>query len=54
MEEWPFDAFCDMLMNDLFHTSWEKRQGGATGLREVIKLHGEGAGKSVYHTTEQV
>ena len=54
IEEWPLDAFCDLLMNDLFHTSWEKRHGGATGLRQVVNLHGAGSGKSVYHTAEQV
>ena len=48
------DAFCDLLMNDLFHASWEKRHGGATGLRQVVNLHGAGSGKSVYHTAEQV
>ncbi|XP_046551692.1 LOW QUALITY PROTEIN: TATA-binding protein-associated factor 172-like [Haliotis rubra] len=46
MEEWPFESFCELLMNDLFHTSWETRHGAATGLREVIKLHGRGAGKT--------
>ena len=33
-------------MADLFHSAWETRHGAATGLREVIKLHGRGAGKS--------
>ncbi|XP_060582986.1 TATA-binding protein-associated factor 172-like [Ruditapes philippinarum] len=45
-EDWPFDCFCELLMADLFHTAWETRHGAATGLREVIKLHGRGAGKS--------
>ncbi|KAK2155101.1 hypothetical protein LSH36_249g03073 [Paralvinella palmiformis] len=44
IDEWPFEAFCEMLMNDLFHSSWEKRHGAATGLREVINLHGMSAG----------
>lgn len=46
MEEWPFQQFCEALMNDLFHSSWEMRHGAATGLREIIKIHGAGAGKS--------
>nr|KAG5710390.1 hypothetical protein BaRGS_022208 [Batillaria attramentaria] len=46
MEEWPFQWFCEALMNDLFHNSWETRHGAATGLREIIKIHGRGAGKT--------
>lgn len=46
-EDWPFDWFCEQLMADLFHGAWETRHGAATGLREVIKLHGRGAGKAV-------
>ncbi|KAL4240937.1 btaf1 RNA polymerase II [Mactra antiquata] len=45
-EDWPFDYFCECLMSDLFHSQWETRHGAATGLREVVKLHGRGAGKS--------
>ncbi|XP_064613763.1 TATA-binding protein-associated factor 172-like [Liolophura sinensis] len=45
-EEWPFESFCEVLLNDLFHSSWETRHGASTGLREVIKLHGRGAGKT--------
>ncbi len=54
MVEWPFEPFCDLLMNDLFNTSWEKRHGAATGLREVLKLHGKGAGKTVTMSKQQV
>ncbi|KAK7113585.1 hypothetical protein V1264_012846 [Littorina saxatilis] len=46
MEEWPFQWFCEALMNNLFHSSWEVRHGAATGLREIIKIHGSGAGKA--------
>jgi len=46
IEDWPFEQFCDLLMHDLFHAAWEKRHGAATGLREVVKLHGKGAGRS--------
>lgn len=34
-------------MADLFNSAWEARHGAATGLREIIKLHGRGAGKAV-------
>nr|CAD7594395.1 unnamed protein product [Timema genevievae] len=44
--EWPFESFCDRLCQDLFSLSWEVRHGAATALREVIRLHGAGAGKS--------
>ena len=54
MEEWPFEDFCELLMNDLFHTSWERRHGAATGLREIIKLHGQGAGRALDITLEKV
>ena len=33
-------------MADLFHPAWEKRHGAATALREIVKLHGKGAGKA--------
>lgn len=33
-------------MHDIFHPSWEKRHGATTGLREVVKLHGKGAGRN--------
>ncbi|CAL1527403.1 unnamed protein product, partial [Lymnaea stagnalis] len=47
LEDWPFQSFTEVLMNDLFHSTWEVRHGAASGLREVIKLHGRGAGKAV-------
>ena len=53
-EDWPFDCFCELLMADLFHTAWETRTGAATALREVIKLHGRGAGKSQDTPVDQV
>ncbi|KAL3875984.1 hypothetical protein ACJMK2_033877, partial [Sinanodonta woodiana] len=46
-DDWPFESFCDLLMADMFNSSWETRHGAATGLREVIKQHGRGAGKSM-------
>ena len=45
--EWPFAAFCEQLMNELFSAAWEKRHGAGLGLREVVLCHGGGAGLSV-------
>ncbi|XP_012935979.1 TATA-binding protein-associated factor 172 [Aplysia californica] len=45
-DDWPFQNFCEVLMNDLFHSSWEIRHGAASGLREVVKVHGRGAGRA--------
>lgn len=59
-EEWYFESFCELLMNDLFNSSWETRHGAATGLREVIRIHGDSAGLSIdipldqLHTINQV
>ncbi|KAI4094720.1 MAG: hypothetical protein L6R37_007185 [Teloschistes peruensis] len=43
--EWPFERLCEFLMTDLFDHSWEIRHGAAMGLREVIRVHGTGAGR---------
>ncbi|GAB1607432.1 TATA-binding protein-associated factor 172-like [Argonauta hians] len=53
-EEWPFESFCEVLMNDLFHNAWEVRHGAATGLREVVKLHGKGAGRATDTPIDQM
>ena len=53
-EEWPFQNFCEVLISDLFHSSWEVRHGAGSGLREVIKLHGQGAGRTVDTPNNQV
>ena len=42
---WPFDLLCDFLKVDLFDPNWEVRHGAAMGLREVIRVHGAGAGR---------
>lgn len=42
---WPFERLCEFLMVDLFDNSWEIRHGAAMGLREVIRVHGAGAGR---------
>ncbi|KAI9883038.1 MAG: TATA-binding protein-associated factor mot1 [Watsoniomyces obsoletus] len=43
--EWPFDRLCAFMMVDLFDHNWEVRHGAAMGLREVIRVHGAGAGR---------
>ncbi|TDZ29364.1 putative helicase mot1 [Colletotrichum spinosum] len=43
--EWPYERLCDFLKVDLFDPSWETRHGAAMGLREVIRVHGAGAGR---------
>lgn len=43
--EWPFEVMCDFLAYDLFSPYWEIRHGAALGLREVLRLHGRGAGR---------
>lgn len=43
--EWPYERLCDFLKIDLFDSSWETRHGAAMGLREVIRAHGDGAGR---------
>lgn len=43
--EWPFERMCELLSVDLFDSNWEIRHGAAMGLREVIRVHGAGAGR---------
>ena len=43
--EWPFERLCEVLTVDLFDHHWEIRHGAAMGLREVIRVHGAGAGR---------
>ncbi|KAL9593615.1 MAG: hypothetical protein Q9219_007467 [cf. Caloplaca sp. 3 TL-2023] len=43
--EWPFERLCEFLNVDLFDHNWEIRHGAAMGLREVIRVHGAGAGR---------
>ena len=42
---WPFERLCEVLAVDLFDHHWEIRHGAAMGLREVIRVHGSGAGR---------
>ncbi|KAK8150645.1 TATA-binding protein-associated factor mot1 [Beauveria asiatica] len=43
--EWPYDRLCDFLKVDIFDPCWETRHGAAMALREVIRVHGAGAGR---------
>lgn len=43
--DWPFDVMCDFLSVDLFDPNWEIRHGAALGLREIVRVHGQGAGR---------
>ncbi|XP_032595951.1 TATA-binding protein-associated factor 172 [Drosophila grimshawi] len=51
---WPLENFCARLFIDLFHAKWEVRHGAATALRQLINLHGKGAGKCVQQSQEQM
>lgn len=37
---WPYQQFLDQLLRDLFATSWERRHGSATAIRELVRLQG--------------
>jgi TATA-binding protein-associated factor len=52
--DWPLESFCSKLYLDLFSTRWEIRHGSATALRELLKTHSKGAGKSVYMTSQEM
>ena len=43
--EWPYERLCEFLKVDLFDPSWEIRHGAAMGIREIIRVHGPGAGR---------
>lgn len=43
--EWPYERLCEFLMVDLFDPQWETRHGAAMGLREIVRVHGGGAGR---------
>jgi TATA-binding protein-associated factor len=43
--EWPFERLCELLAVELFDSNWEVRHGSAMGLREVVRVHGAGAGR---------
>ena len=43
--EWPYERLCEVHEADLFDQSWEVRHGAAMALREIIRIHGAGAGR---------
>lgn len=43
--EWPFERVCEYLSVELFDHAWEVRHGAAMGLREILRVHGAGAGR---------
>lgn len=51
--EWPFERLLDFLTVDLFDHAWEIRHGAAMGIREVIRVHGPGAGRQRGKTRAQ-
>ncbi|OJD36271.1 tbp associated factor [Diplodia corticola] len=51
--EWPYDRLCEVLTVDLFDPNWEIRHGAAMGLREVVRVHGAGAGRQHGKTRRQ-
>lgn len=51
--EWPYDRLCEFLTVDLFDPLWEIRHGAAMGLREILRVHGAGAGRRAGSTREQ-
>jgi TATA-binding protein-associated factor len=51
--EWPFEKLCDFLKVDLFDMQWEVRHGATIGLREIVRVHGRGAGRQLGKTRRQ-
>ncbi|RMZ69830.1 putative MOT1-transcriptional accessory [Pyrenophora seminiperda CCB06] len=43
--EWPFERVCSYLAVEIFDYTWEVRHGAAMGLREILRIHGGGAGR---------
>lgn len=41
---WPFDWFCSELLNLLYSPKWEWRHGSCLALRNLLNIHGSGAG----------
>ncbi|TGO83314.1 hypothetical protein BPOR_0665g00010 [Botrytis porri] len=48
--EWPYERLCEFLVVDLFDPQWETRHGAAMGLRDIIRVHGAGAGRQLGKT----
>ncbi|KAJ4374581.1 TATA-binding protein-associated factor mot1 [Didymella sp. IMI 355093] len=43
--EWPFERVCEYLALEMFDHAWEVRHGASMGIREVLRVHGSGAGR---------
>ncbi|XP_039291094.1 TATA-binding protein-associated factor 172 [Nilaparvata lugens] len=52
--DWPLESFAEGLCSSLFSLNWEVRHGAATALRELIRIHGRGAGKSADMPSSQM
>uniref|UniRef100_A0A336KBP6 CSON011086 protein n=1 Tax=Culicoides sonorensis TaxID=179676 RepID=A0A336KBP6_CULSO len=52
--DWPLETFCSKLFMNLFNPKWEIRHGAATALRELLKTHISGGGKSTFMTKEEM
>ena len=51
--EWPFERLCEVMATDLLDPVWEIRHGAAMGLREVVRVHGAGAGRESGRTKDE-
>ncbi|KAF7949226.1 hypothetical protein EAE96_008393 [Botrytis aclada] len=51
--EWPYERLCEFLVVDLFDPQWETRHGAAMGLRDIIRVHGAGAGRQLGKTRSE-
>jgi TATA-binding protein-associated factor len=45
---WPFEGLTEILTLDLGDSAWETRHGAAISLREIMGIHGRGAGRLVH------
>ncbi|KAF2719417.1 SNF2 family DNA-dependent ATPase domain-containing protein [Polychaeton citri CBS 116435] len=52
-KDWPFERLCEFLTVDLFDPKWEIRHGAAMGLREIIRVHGAGAGRQATRSRQE-
>ncbi|CAO1295823.1 unnamed protein product, partial [Diamesa tonsa] len=52
--DWPLEPFCTKLYLDLFSPRWEVRHGSATSLRELLKTHIDGGGRSTTQTSMEM
>ncbi|SPQ94320.1 unnamed protein product (mitochondrion) [Plasmodiophora brassicae] len=49
--EWPFTAFCEQLLHDVFDRVWEVRHGAGIGIRTILQSHGRCSGMSVLYAS---